>query len=227
MNRRGVLCITLVLALGVATSASAAKKLAPKKRVTTTTKVQAKSSTPARLINTCSLLNLIPLDGLIPIDLRGPIAFSGQGGGGVVEEGAWKTVNLKEEAVLPSSTCYTLTVSGPVDAQLDVGITQQHRAIEQLLRSRPNFKRGTVDGITQPTWIDRHGAELTDAGQLRKTAGCAIVVATARGVFGAYWTPWRSLETDPGKISCTTAEELMRRELAALDAGGYTYLPAV
>ena len=216
----------LALALSTAPVAAAAKKPTTTKKAVATTKKPAPAPARQHLVNVCSLMALVRLDDLIA-DTREPISFSVQGNGGAIGEGEWKSQNLREIARDASSACVTSNVSGPPETQLELGITQQHKGIDRLLSSRPNFKRGTVDGIAQPTWIDRHGAELTDAGQLRKTAGCAIVVVTARGVFGAYWTPWRSLETDPGKISCSVAEELMRRELAALDAGGYTYLPAV
>lgn len=218
--------IALALTLAAAPCASAATKSTPKKRITTTTKKPAKTLSHPRLVNMCSLLSLIKVDDLIA-DTHEPIKFSVQANGGATIEGEWMSQNLVEIAKDRSSSCGTVNGIGPLESQVELWVTQQHNGLDGLLSSRPTYRRGVVDGIAQPTWIDRHGAELTADGQLRKTAGCFIAVVATRGVFGAYWTPWRSLETDPGKISCSVAEELVRRELAALDAGGYTYLPAV
>ncbi len=191
-----------------------------KKAPTTTTQPKAK----VRFVWMCSLatqidMNVIP--GLTPTDYRNPFQQTGNASD-------WRTEDLKAAAKVSSNDCQVF-YSGEKTWVQSVWLSQAFKKTEGFfLRApswNPNYKwiKTRVDGITAETWTRKNG-RYRARNNVSMPPACEVGVNSPRGVFRVQWLDSYSEEVDESKVECGIAEEVMRRLLAGLEAGGYEYI---
>jgi hypothetical protein len=85
------------------------------------------------------------------------------------------------------------------------------------------YVQTTIEGIAKPAWVLRIGANAPNG--KRQIPSCRLLVELPSGVFGAEWIIGAQRDLETTDVPCGAAEELLRRTLVVLAAGGYSYLP--
>jgi hypothetical protein len=212
-----LLLTVVVVGQNVQASTMAASKT---KRATTTTKPKAF----IRFVWMCDLMTRLDMNVIPPytsIDLLNPFQLTG-------DTSDWRTEDLKAAAKSSGGACQAM-YSGERRWVQSVTITQVYKKTDDFFGRaptwNPNFKwvKTPIEGVALPAWSRKNGRYRAKNG-IEMAPGCQVGISGPRGVFYVGWQNFESQETDAANVDCAISQEVLRRTITALDAGGYKYL---